>query len=438
MATRSIKTKFEVDGEQAYKNSLKSINQTLSNVKVGFLAVSAAVVGVYEGYKKLIDLTTEYASKADSILTLSQITGFDTQSIQELQYASELIDVSFDTIKGSITKLTNNMQTAQSGTGAMADSFRALGVEVTNEDGTLRNAEATFYDAIDALGKIENATERDAIAMDLFGKSAQELNPLIEQGTETLEAYREEALAVGAVLTGEQLEALGEVDNAYQRLQQTQEAVKQQMAAEMAPVVEEFYKAWTNFMSNAGKALIDSHILENLMSILDTFVRMVDSMTDAEGELPLLADAFKILGGVLGTIARMAASFMDLLNALKSLRTLDFKGVADSFGWNLSRGVANNAQRVKMQQLGTWDQYAEYYGYNASGDSNFRGGLTWVGEAGAELVSLPQGSQILSNQDSRNLGGDTYNITIDAKSVKEFNDIVNIAKSQRVTTRMRG
>lgn len=438
MATRTIKTKFEVDGEQAYKNSLKSINQTLSNVKVGFLAVSAAVVGVYEGYKKLIDLTTQAAAHADELLTLSQITGIDTQSIQELQYASELIDVSFETIKGSITKLTNNMQTAQSGTGAMADSFKALGISVTDADGNIRNANDVFYEAIDALGEIENATERDAIAMDIFGKSAQELNPLIIQGTETLKEYAEEAEEVGAVLSGEQLAALGAVDDAYQRLQQTQEAIKNQMAAEMAPTVETFYKSWTNFMQNAGKALIDSHILENLMSILDTFVNLVSSMTDAQGEIPLLADAFKLLGDVLGVIAGMAASFQDLLNALKSLLTLDLRGFADSLGWNVSRGRANNAQRVAMQQQGTWQQYADYYGYNASGDSNFKGGLTWVGEAGAELVNLPRGSQIMSNQESRELAGDTYNITIDAKSVKEFNDIVNIVKNQRVTARMRG
>ena len=33
-------------------------------------------------------------------------------------------------------------------------------------------------------------------------------------------------------------------------------------------------------------------------------------------------------------------------------------------------------------------------------------------------------------------GGDTYNITIDAKSVREFNDIVRIAKSARQNRRM--
>ena len=77
------------------------------------------------------------------------------------------------------------------------------------------------------------------------------------------------------------------------------------------------------------------------------------------------------------------------------------------------------------------------YDRNATGNDNWRGGLTWVGEAGPELVSLPGGSQILNAQDSRGLGGDTFYISIDAKSVKEFNDIVEIAQSARVRGRMR-
>ena len=76
-------------------------------------------------------------------------------------------------------------------------------------------------------------------------------------------------------------------------------------------------------------------------------------------------------------------------------------------------------------------------GWNAGGTENWRGGLTWVGETGPELVALPQGSSVYSNQESQNMTGDTFYITIDAKSVKEFNDIVEMAKTARIRSRMR-
>ena len=52
-------------------------------------------------------------------------------------------------------------------------------------------------------------------------------------------------------------------------------------------------------------------------------------------------------------------------------------------------------------------------------------------------MALPQGSSIYSNQESQSMGGDTFYITIDAKSVKEFNDIVEMAKTARIRSRMR-
>lgn len=64
------------------------------------------------------------------------------------------------------------------------------------------------------------------MAMDIFGRSAQDLNPLIIQGSKTLKAYADEAHNVGYVLDDEALSALGAVDDAYQRLQKTQEGVK--------------------------------------------------------------------------------------------------------------------------------------------------------------------------------------------------------------------
>lgn len=82
-----------------------------------------------------------------------------------------------------------------------------------------------------------------------------------------------------------------------------------------------------------------------------------------------------------------------------------------------------------------------FTGY-ADGTYNHPGGLALVGERGPELLRLPTGSQVYPTGVSQSMmqsargGGDTYNITIDAKSVREFNDIVRIARSARQSRRM--
>lgn len=54
-------------------------------------------------------------------------------------------------------------------------------------------------------------------------------------------------------------------------------------------------------------------------------------------------------------------------------------------------------------------------GSNAAGTDYWGGGLTWVGEEGPELVDLPAGSTIYSNDESASFGGNTYQITVDAR-----------------------
>lgn len=458
------------------------------------LGVVAAFKALIDTERKLIDLTRESAANADEILTMSKITGLDTKTIQELRYASELVDVSFETIKSSLTKLKNAQQDARDGNEKLIETFRALGVEFTNADGSLRDSEAVFYDLIDALGGIENQTERDAIAMDLFGRKAEDLNPLFEQGSAGMRAYAEEAENVNYVLGKEGLEALSAVDDAYQRMQRTQESVKNQIAVEMAPAVEKFYKSWAQLMESAGKALIDSGIIEGLGMILEAVSGLFEGVNQIIGiTLPGAEEGMKRIYPILSTIGALLASMADAIDVLNNLNLhgLLSGDLGNALGFGYSSGHANHYQTWRMMQEGTYDQYTSFYqdkwerqaaqnrsysngaasgnfsalpssspsenafydpstgkwydkdtgweipGY-AAGTQNWRGGMTWVGENGPELVSLPRGSQILNAQDSQKASGDVFNITIPADTVREFEDIVRIAESARVLARMEG
>jgi hypothetical protein len=458
-------------------------------------AVVAVVAALIEAEKKLIEITREAASNADEILTLSQITGLDTDTIQEMQYAAEFIDVSFETIRGSLTKLKNNMQDARDGNAKLMETFRMLNVEILNSDGTLRDAEDVFYDVIDALGKIENQTERDTIAMDLFGKKAEDLNPLILAGSDQLREYAEEAHNVNAVLSGESLEALGAVDDAYQRMQKTQESIRNQMAVEMAPAVEELYTAWTDFMLKAGEALIESGIIDGLAEILKAVAGLLDPIDEINNELiPGTNEGINLLKPSLSWIGALLASMADAIDVIKSfnLRGLISGDLGNALGFGYGSGNPNHYQTWRMQQEGTYDQYTEYYrnkaanaaawnhqtyGNGASGSFNtpnspyanaifyngkyydrdtgweipgyatgtmhFVGGRAVVGENGPEEVELPEGSRIWNAQDTRmgsgGAGGVTINgdVILDAGSVQDLVDAARFLEDLRVVRRMK-
>lgn len=451
------------DGMKSSMNAMGSLDASSLALAGGFAAVAAAIV---KAEKAMISMTKESAAFADNIITLSMQTGQSTQQLQEFSYATELIDVSVDTLQGSLRKLTNNMQDTMNGTGNAKDSFDALGISVTNADGSMRSANDVFYETIDALGKVKNETERDAMSMDIFGRSAQDLNPLIIQGSKTLKAYAEEAHNMGYVLDDEALSALGAVDDAYQRLQKTQEGVKNQLAAEFAPYLEEFYGDVITMVKDGGKALKDSGIVDAFGMLLETVGDILNPMSDlSNNRVPALTKALQPLAKVMALMADAAELLKGVINFGTGHISEGWGQMKHALGFGYSSGNGNNYQNLldsyNEQQWGqsasdlskayeeavargdsstigiTEDEWRRrYLGGNAAGTDNWRGGWTKVNENGLERIYLPSGSRIQTASETRYTSGDTYNTTVYVDHVEDLDTILRIAKNARITTRM--
>lgn len=238
--------------------------------------IELAIQAVKRLAEAMVEGVQDSAEYADEILTLASVTGLSTQTLQEFSYMAELIDVSLDTVTGSLTKLTNNMQAAASGSGAAYDAFQALGVSVTDSEGHLRNAEDVFYDVIDALGQMENSTERDAYSMDIFGRSAQDLNPMIEAGSDALADFAAEAEEMGYVLDDEALSSLGEMDDSFQRVQRQMEAVRNQIVVAMAPAISNIADRFQEWASHVDW----DAVAEKITEIMDIVIEVVDWVVD--------------------------------------------------------------------------------------------------------------------------------------------------------------
>ncbi len=174
------------------------------------LPLSGAIAGIVTG---AVGLAINTGALADDINTLAKVTGLSVEQIQKFQYASDVIDVSLDTLTGSMAKLIRNMESARQGSKNQAEAFDTLGISIIGVDGQLRNNQEVFNETINALGKIENETQRDALAMQIFGKSAQDLNPLILGGADALKQLGDEAEKAGLILSQDALDAANEFND---------------------------------------------------------------------------------------------------------------------------------------------------------------------------------------------------------------------------------
>lgn len=209
--------------------------------KKALVAVSAAAVAAGAALGKLMSDAGHFA---DDLITLSNKTGISVAQLQELDYAARFVDVSVETMTGSMNKMTRTMDSARDAmaTGKLNDqalAYQELGVQITNADGSLRNNKQVFYEVIDALGKVTNETERDSLSMQIFGKSATELNPLIKAGSSELNRLAQEAHNVGAVVSNEGVSALGQFDDNMETLKASTQGLMNEALAQLAPVIND-------------------------------------------------------------------------------------------------------------------------------------------------------------------------------------------------------
>lgn len=432
------------DGISKFTGGLGKIPASTAAAAAGIAAVVAIVIKLEQ---KLMDVTKETAAAAKELEALSLQTSVSTTDLQAFQYAEDFIGVSSDQLADSLKDLTTKMSDAANGNEETAAKFDQLGASIYDAQGNLRSSYDVFLDVIDGLGEMSNQAERDALAMSLINESAQQLNPLIEQGSGSLKKYADEAENVGYILSNDQLKALTAVDEAQNRLLKSQEAVSKQISAEYAPYMSDALNETRELIEKVGKALIDSGAVEAFGSILDSAVSLLEPLGDLVSDL--LPPLGVLLQGVAGTIAWIA----DTINLIVGLLTLNGDRISTALGLNPNK--ASNIQKAlygaDYKTESYYDSAGNYYDpttgqwtgnyfHNAGGNDNFPGGRTRVGENGPETVYLPQGTVIANAQETRADGGydAPVNVYIEARTIQEFNDIIEIVRDAQRVRRMKG
>lgn len=274
--------------------------------------VEALANGVKKVGKAFKDAIVDSAAFADEMLTMSQTTGLSTDALQEYKYMSDLVDVDLNTITGALSKLTKNMSSAKKGTGATAEAFKKLGVEITKSDGSLRDNQNVFNAVLDALGGISNETERDAIAMQIFGKSAQDLLPMIIAGGDAVKAFAEEAHEMGYVLDESTLNSLGAVQESFDRIGLLTDSIKSNLATALAPIVEDLANKFIAWSKSVDWDAVAQKVNEVAEAIQDFF-----SFVSENGDTIIAILAGIAAGFVAWNVVSM---IMGLVEAIKAFQ----------------------------------------------------------------------------------------------------------------------
>ena len=292
---------------------------------------------------------------ADDLNTLSARTGISTDTLQKFAYASDMVDVSTEEMAGAIAKMKKQMANAP-------DNFAKLGVELKNADGSFRDLEDIFYDSLDALSKVGDETERDLLAMELFGKSGDTLATIIDDGGESLKAYGDKAEELGLILSGDTLNSMVETKDQIDELKATATATMAETGAklltELAPTLEKIIGKIGELIEWIGS--LDGDTLNTILTVglvvaaISPLASIIGGISTAIGgvstaiEFLLANPVVLLIAAIVGLVVLLATKGDEIQGILQKvddfLQNIFCKDFSEQFGFlgdviNLFMGI---------------------------------------------------------------------------------------------------
>lgn len=276
-------TSTETGNLQAAMDSLDR-QVTLENVAKAIDTVYDSLMGVVRGVaraaKALWDWETEGADWADELLTTATQTGMDVETLQAWRYAARFIDTEVEDIIKARDKLTKGMVKA---TPQIEEAYDSLGVSAFDAAGRMRDSEDVFWDVLAALAEITDETEQDAIAQTLLGKSFRDLKPLLQAGRAAWDQYVAEGRDV-AVVSEENVHALGDLDDAQNKLTASLDKSKYEVLAELAPLFTQVSEAMATAVQGFNDFLQTEEGQAAMQGLADALSGIITSLTGEGGE----------------------------------------------------------------------------------------------------------------------------------------------------------
>lgn len=266
---------------EKFGSVLKSVGKALA-VTMAAIGTAAVVAG-----KKLYDMANDVAATGDNIDKMSQRLGLSREAYQEWDYVLSQSGVDINSVQTGMKTLTNTIDDAKNGTDKAIEKFTRLGI--TQEDLANKSREDIFAMTIAGLQKMTDDTEKAALANDMFGRSGQEMIPLLNASAESTEELLQKSRDLGMVMSDEAVTAAVNYTDSMDTLKRTFSAVKNNIVSDLLPSFTKILDGLTGLLTGqeeAGaqikegtKEMVES-ISEVLPGIVDVFMNLVTAVAE--------------------------------------------------------------------------------------------------------------------------------------------------------------
>lgn len=248
---------------------------TLKNIEIGklalggikaatsaFLSLSTSVVGAVQN---VTAFALSVGEELDALNDVANRTGVGVEALQAYARAAADTGVSVESFAKQIQKLTVAIGNASLDEKAQ-QKFKDLGIVF--EELKTQTPERQFEAIVDAIAKIPDPAERAATAIKFFGKGGIELGELFTLGPGALTQMREEAVALGQVVSEDAVKAIDNMNDSFAAVYATVKGLTGAILGELAGPIAQIAQDLLGVIRQAGPQQIAQQVAQGLLDFI--------------------------------------------------------------------------------------------------------------------------------------------------------------------------
>lgn len=417
---KNLANKAKLAGSSMQKLGNK-VTGVVSKLGLSITGFTGAVGMAFNRVQGWFSQTAEYGDRIDK---MSQKIGMSAKNFQEWDFIMSQNGGHVESLQMGFKTLANQLNSVKKGSKDSVKAFRALGIRITDNRGRLRDQNDVFNDAVKALQRMQNPTQKAIYGNKLFGRSFIEMKPLLNQSADAIEKLRQQAQ--DTIISQE------DINNAV-KFTDTMDRFNRIFQAKMAPVITRLMPKVLEIMD---KLLQRSDILEKLIGwivvLTDKIVAMVDWFMNLNSFQKKLVIGFGLVLAAIGPLISGLGSIVMILGSFGVTATVAVTAIGSFVAATAPWGVAiagmiglvyslvkaiqilvgwfQHLKRMKIDSLNT--KFSPEQMVKLSAMQADMGEKAFTAKTNKKLnKQVSEYRQNNYNNDNRSYGGHTFNIS---------------------------
>ena len=237
------KVKFELTAVDKTKaafdkvtKGLKGVGSVAGKASMGIAKVGLAATASATALAALVKVNVDFMDKLGK--TASKL-GIEVEFLQAMRFAAEQTGVKVEALDMGLQRFIRRAAEAAQGTGEAKRAFEQLGIELTDDNGNLKDTRDLFFEVADGIANATISAEQVRLSFKFFDSEGVALVNTLKEGSKGLREFEQEAENLGIIISRQSIAKAEMFANSINILKKQITAISANITAAFIPALND-------------------------------------------------------------------------------------------------------------------------------------------------------------------------------------------------------